>query len=844
MPTSPAPPGGPPPPAADFNTLFDSLPIGAYRTLPDGTQLRANPALVRLNGYQTEAELLAAVRDISAEWYLDPDRRTEFRRQIEEHGQVTGFVSEVYRHRTRERIWISENAHVVRDAEGRMVCYEGTVEEVTERVRHLAELRHSEQQFRLLASQVPGLLYRIHVAPDGSCRFSFVSDGVRDLYGLEVAEVLADASALTVRRHPDDAAALVRHWQRAAQRDEPMEIDFRILLPDGAMKWLHMSSSPVSRDERGAVRVGVVLDVTARARAEAALRDRDALWKLALESTGDGVWDWNLRTGVEVYSARFLEMYGYTEADVLNLAVDFDNRTHPDDLDRMRRDRQAHFDGTTPSYVNEHRVRCQDGSWKWILSRGMVIDRDEQGRPVRMVGTHTDITERKRAEALIWQQANFDALTGLPNRRMLRDRLEQAVRQSRRDGRRLALLFIDLDHFKQVNDSLGHERGDQLLVQAAGRLCGCVREVDTVSRFGGDEFTVLLGDLRHAVDADEVARDIVNVLSRPYALDGETAYVSASVGITIYPDDATAIDDLFKHADQALYVAKDAGRNRVSQFTPALEVAAQTRGNLARDLRSALAEGQLHVVYQPVVSLASGAVLKAEALLRWQHPSRGPIGPTIFIPIAESTGLIVEIGDWVFLQAARQARVWRERLDPGFQISVNKSPIQFANVRGGHDAWFKLLDDLNLPGQSIVVEITEGVLLDASESVDEHLLRLRDAGVSVSLDDFGTGYSSLSYLQRHDIDFIKIDQRFVRGLAPGSRDHTLCKAMIVMAHELGMQVIAEGVETEQQRALLAEAGCDHGQGYLFAQPMPADDFEAWVHAARVSASWASPAPAR
>jgi diguanylate cyclase (GGDEF)-like protein/PAS domain S-box-containing protein len=815
---------------ADFKTLFDFLPVGAYRSLPDGRQVRANPALVALNGYASEAEMLASVSDIGTEWYVDRSRRDDFRRLMERDGRVIGFVSEIYRHHTRERIWISENAHVVRDADGRILFYEGTVEEITHRVADEVRLRRSEEELRLLTSQVPGMLYRVLFTPDGTRRFSFVSAGVSELFGVSPAAVMADGELLDSFRHPDEPAALADQAMAAVVGHHPIDLVFRIQLRDGTCKWAQMTSSTVSCSAAGTERVGVILDITARTEAEAALRNRDALWKLALESTGDGVWDWNIATGEEIFSKRCLEMYGYDASEMRSLALEFDERTHPDDRPQMERDREAHFQGLVPAYVNEHRVRCKDGSWKWILSRGMVIDRDAQGRPARMVGTHTDITERRQSQALIWQQANFDALTGLPNRRMLRDRLEQNILQSRREGLQLAVLFIDLDHFKQVNDTVGHAKGDVLLAEAATRIRHCVRETDTVARLGGDEFTVVLSELSDPNRAADIARHIVAVLGEPFVLDGEAAFVTASVGITLYPDDACEIEDLLKHADQALYVAKGAGRNRVSHFTPALQEAAQTRGALAKDLRRALAEHQFQVHYQPIVELASGRVHKAEALIRWFHPQRGLVSPATFIPIAESTGLIVEIGDWVFREAAVQAKRWRVRFDPKFQLSVNKSPVQFANARGSQQAWFDLLEELGLPGQSMVLEITESLLLDAGDGVNGQLLELRDAGVGVSLDDFGTGYSSMSYLQRYDIDFLKIDQSFVRNLAPGGKDLALCKAITVMAHELGLQVVAEGVETEPQCALLRAAGCDFAQGYLFARPMPPLAFESWIEA--------------
>ncbi len=442
-----------------------------------------------------------------------------------------------------------------------------------------------------------------------------------------------------------------------------------------------------------------------------------------------------------------------------------------------------------------------------------------------------DITEKKRTEELIWQQANFDSLTGLPNRRMFQDRLEQEIKKAHRAGLALGLLFLDLERFKEVNDTLGHAMGDILLKEAAKRLSACVRDCDTVARLGGDEFTIIVGELHDFDCIERIAENILHTLADPFTLGGEQAYVSASIGITLYPNDAKTIDGLLKNADQAMYAAKQQGRNRFHYFTASMQESADNRMRLASDLRGALAANQFRVVYQPIIELATGSIHKAEALIRWQHPSRGLISPANFIPIAEDTGLIGDIGDWVFGQATRQVASWRRSLHPAFQISVNVSPVQFYSEGHSYALWFELLREMGLPGDSIAVEITEGLLLDGNNIVTKQLLEFRDAGMQVAIDDFGTGYSSLSYLKKFDIDYLKIDQSFVRNLAPESEDLVLCEAIIAMAHKLGLKVIAEGVESEEQKNLLLAVGCDYGQGYLFSRPVEAADFTAFLQTA-------------
>ena len=745
------------------------------------------------------------------------------------------------RHKDGHWVWLMSSGMLVsRSADGTPLRMIGTHTDISARKQAEAELRASHaqllEQTRLLQTTTASISQGIFVF-NAEMRLIAFNPRVCELLDLSESFLATRPTLEQISRFQLDRgdfgpqaewvdprarhyvltgghAEVPAHFLRVTLAGQTLEVKTKTL-PDGGL-------------------VRTFADVSDYVQAQMALQETENLWRLALESTGDGVWDWHIPTGVEYLSKRLVEMYGFEEGEIPDLPSELDQRTHPDDLAQMDRDRDDHFAGLTTSYANEHRVHCKDGSWKWVLSRGMVISRDAQGQPLRMIGTHTDITDRKAAEALIRQQAFFDTLTGLPNRRMLRDRLEQEVKRCKRDTQQLAILFIDLDHFKEVNDTLGHGNGDLLLIEAARRIQACVREADTVARMGGDEFTVILTEVTDVHRLEPTLQKILRAMEQVFQLGNEQVFVSASIGITLYPLDGQDIEDLFKNADQALYVAKGAGRNRFSFFTPALQEAAQTRVRLANDLRSGLQGQQFRLVYQPIVELATGAVRKAEALIRWQHPTRGLISPAQFIPIAESSGLIVEMGEWVFEQAALQVQTWRKALHPDFQISINKSPVQFHHESPGNQRWDAQLRSLGLPGSSMVVEITEGLLLDTSSRVSDHLLELAAAGIQVALDDFGTGYSALSYLQRFDIDFIKIDQSFVRHLLPGSTDLALCKAMVAMAHALGMKVVAEGVETAQQRDLLAATGCDYAQGYWFSRPVSAPDFEVF---------WAShPAP--
>ena len=384
----------------DFSDLLAALPIGAYRSRADGRMLRANPALVRLNGYEAESELLAAVSDIATEWYVQPERRAEFERLMRSEGRLVGFESEIYRHRTRERIWISECAHAVRDAQGQLLYYEGTVEEITARVLAEQALQRSQEQLQQLVELIPGMVYRVSIEPGGRRRYRYVSEHVRTLYHVEPKDVLADSELLIRMVEPGHAHRLVAMAARATADEAELRYELPVQLADGTRKWVQAISRPAPPEGGLRTRVGVLFDVTERKSVESDLLAQAEVWKRALEASGDGVWDWRVAEGIETLSPQCLALYGIAPNEFAASPHTLDMRTHPDDVPGMNADREAHFSGRAERYVNEHRVQHKDGHWLWILSRGMVIERDEQGRPLRMVGTHTDITARKQADAL------------------------------------------------------------------------------------------------------------------------------------------------------------------------------------------------------------------------------------------------------------------------------------------------------------------------------------------------------------------------------------------------------------------------------------------------------------
>jgi diguanylate cyclase (GGDEF)-like protein len=604
---------------------------------------------------------------------------------------------------------------------------------------------------------------------------------------------------------------------------------------DLIMAFNHMLSEIQERDESLLRQQDRLEKEVAKRTAELAKTNEELA--LAAKISTLGYWGYDVARREFTFNDQYYSLHFATAKQVGGYHMSYDDFAsrfvHPEDTQRISDHIQLELDSDEADFVVETEIRtlCTDGSMRWMRIRFKSLI-DDQGCKYKLTGVSQDITEKKRSEEMIWQQANFDPLTSLPNRRMFQDRLEHEIKKSHRDGSPLALMFIDLDKFKEVNDTLGHDKGDNLLSEAARRIAGCVRESDTVARLGGDEFTVILSELDDPKIIERIAQAIINTLVAPFQLGEDTAFVSASIGITLYPDDASNLEMLMSNADQAMYASKSAGRNRFSYFTHSLQEAALNRMHLINDLRGALSGNQFRLHYHPIVELASGNICKAEALIRWQHPTRGLINPAEFILLAEESGMIVEIGDWVFREAAQQVQRLRSTHHPEFQISVNKSPIQFRNDDRYFQEWLPHLQQLGLPGHCMTIEITEGLLLDATVAVQSKLLDLRDAGIQVALDDFGTGYSSLSYLKKFDIDYIKIDRSFVRNLTATSDDMALCEAIIVMAHKLGLKVIAEGIETASQRHLLTAAGCDFGQGHLFAHPLPSQEFEAMLKASK------------
>jgi diguanylate cyclase (GGDEF)-like protein/PAS domain S-box-containing protein len=547
----------------------------------------------------------------------------------------------------------------------------------------------------------------------------------------------------------------------------------------------------------------------------AALERSEERFRRIVHSAEEGIWEIDAQALTSFVNPKMAHMLDYRIEDMLGQPL----AAFMDDEGRaiLERNIARRHDGIAERH--EFKFLRRDGSTLWAtLATNPIFD--SSGSYLGALALVSDITAQRAASECLWRQANFDPLTGLPNRRMFLDRLQHEARHARREGACLALLFIDLDHFKQVNDRLGHEKGDMLLRQAALRISERVRTTDTVARLGGDEFTVILAGVGQLGGIERVLQELTTALALPFVLDGDTAQVSASVGVALYPADAEAPDTLMRHADQAMYAAKSAGRNGYRYFTPALQQAADQRRNAVREMRLALAQDQFELHYQPIVRLSDGAIERAEALLRWRHPLRGLLAPADFIAFAEANGLIIDIGEWVFRQVVRQARQWQDEHGAMFQICINKSAVEFRCDAALYQDWGNALARAGLAPGTIVIETTEAVLLDEARQVTDRLRQFRAMGLALALDDFGSGQVSLACLTMADIDFLKIDRSLVGELGREDAGLGLCAAIIALARQLGVKVVAEGVETASQRDLLRAAGCDYAQGYFFSRALP------------------------
>jgi diguanylate cyclase (GGDEF)-like protein/PAS domain S-box-containing protein len=657
---------------------------------------------------------------------------------------------------------------------------------------------------------------------DREGRIRFTNAAASIVFGYDASE-FAGAPIELLAAPAAGMAERLRAAATAPVRDE--ELVFRTR--DGALVDVGLSLSPLL-DERQAA-VGAVLiarDVRARKLAEAALRESEERYRTLFERNQAGVFRTSVAGLILDCNDAFARILGFAARgecigkSMLHHYRDLWQRTTL--LQKMRAQ-----GGLTDEEVGLVRI---DGAPAWVLANAMLLAARDDASEV-LEGTVIDITQRKNAERQIVHQAYHDALTGLPNRMLLFDRLTQALSLARRDERGLAVLFLDLDQFKLVNDTLGHAAGDRLLVEVARRLQNAVRECDTVARVGGDEFTLLLRNLDEGNDAARAAKKVLDAIARPLDVDGQRLYLTTSIGISMYPADGQEAEALLTNADIAMYRAKELGRSRFQLCTPEMNAKSVARLTLERDLRLAVERGELALLYQPQVRIASGRTVGVEALLRWNHPERGLVRPAEFIGVAEETGLILPIGEWVLRAACEQARRWHRNGCAELRVAVNLSALQFQQ-RGLVAVVQEVLSDTGVDPDWLVLEITESAAMHDAELTVEVLAMLRAMGLRIAIDDFGTGHASLSYLRQFPIDSLKIDRSFVADLETSREGSTIVNAIIGLAHGLDLEVVAEGVETEGQLRFLAERGCEEYQGFLISQALSAVEVPGFVNPLR------------
>jgi diguanylate cyclase (GGDEF)-like protein/PAS domain S-box-containing protein len=562
---------------------------------------------------------------------------------------------------------------------------------------------------------------------------------------------------------------------------------------------------------------------------EAALRESEERYALVVKGSNDGLWDWDIKTGKIYFSPRWQAMLGYQDGEIEPEIESWFSRVHPDDLIRLK---QVLLEWSSPENLQmacEYRILHQDGTYRWMLGQGVAVY-DTNNVLSRLAGSQCDINQRKNAEEQLVHDAFHDGLTHLPNRNLFLDRLARAIEsQKHRQDQRFVILFIDLDRFKLINDSLGHAYGDQLLSEFAQRISDCVRSCDTVSRLGGDEFAILLEDMPSVQDADRVIQRIQATLAIPFQLGEQEVYASASIGIASSREDYARTDEALQDADTAMYRAKRRGKGQSAIFDQSMHTQSLPILQLENDLGRAIERKELQAYYQPIINLQTGELVGFEALLRWLHPQRGMISPAEFIPIAEETGLIVPIGDWVLRSACAQMNLWHEQstVDSAISMSVNLSPRQFTQPNLINKIE-KILTETKLKPQNLKLEITESVLMENPKLAASILADLKKSGVQLYLDDFGTGYSSLSYLQKFPVDALKIDRSFICNLHLDNSDAKIVQTIITLAQHLGISIVAEGIETQQHLCQLKDMSCQFGQGYYFEKPMDAKSAETFL----------------
>ncbi len=676
-----------------------------------------------------------------------------------------------------------------------------------------------------LISKLVGMVYRCRLDRDWT--MEFVSEGCFELTGYSPEELLLNArSSYEQITHPEDRLRVRRAIVDGLARNGQYDVEYRLLHADGLLRWVwERGVGGENRAGEAKTIEGFIQDITQRRAADDALREAERRYRSLFEHATEGIFQTTPDGRYLNANPALAGIYGYaTPAELIADLSDIQHQLYVDPERRREFVRLMRQYGAARNF--ESHVFRRDGSVIWISENARAV-RDETGEVLFYEGTVVEITERKRYQEELEFQASHDSLTGLPNRALLVDRLKQTLHAARRNSRVVAVAFVDLDHFKLINDSLGHHVGDRLLLDMAARLRACVRSQDTVARQGGDEFVLVLADQPDEAAATLVIRRVLEAISQPWAGEHGEYSISCSIGVSLFPRDGMAAETLLKCADLAMFKAKDIGRNTFQFFTPELNSAVIDRLDVVNNLRRGLERDEFLLHYQPRVDLASGRIVGAEALIRWQRPEQPLTPPGQFIPVAEESGLIVPIGAWALRAACIQNLAWQAKGLPPIVVSVNLSPIQIrrAGLVGEVAA---ALRDTGLEPRWLELELTESSIMQDADRINRAMAELKALGVEIAVDDFGTGYSSLSYLKRFPVDRLKIDKSFVQDVNHDPDDAAIARAIIGLGHSLNLRVVAEGVESEAQLDFMRAHGCDEIQGYFFSRPVVAAEFEAML----------------
>jgi diguanylate cyclase (GGDEF)-like protein/PAS domain S-box-containing protein len=725
---------------------------------------------------------------------------------------------------------------------GRVTRVRGVMQDIDEAKRAEQRLRQSEERFSRIFHLMP---YPMGLSQCRDGRYVDLNPAWVELLGIPREEAIGRTAVELGIFHAPDRARMMQAEGGTGQLNS-YEITLNVR---GRPPRTVLQSMRATEFDGQPCWLFSVLDITDRKKSEEQVREREELLSLTISAASLGLWDWNLQAGTVSGDDRWRAMRGLPPADPAEAALvgtQWTSGIAPEDIERINAELARHTANPGTPFDATWRVNQSGDAARWVRNLGKIVAHDSSGRPERMLGVAIDVTPQREQELLLQRMALFDALTGLPNRVLLARKLQECMAQARAHGTQLGVAYLDLDGFKPVNDRLGHGAGDRLLVVVAGRLTRALRPLDTVARLGGDEFVILMPELESVQACEDMLRQVMDSVSAPYTLDTERVVVTASIGFTMFPQDAADADALLRHADQAMYAAKQAGRNRFHQFDAAQDRAVHLLREQGVRLKGALAAAQFTLYLQPKVDMKSGAVVGAEALARWQHPERGLVSPGEFLPLLEGTELEIAFGEWVvetalcMLERMRGAGTAGQPGDAALAsvpLSINIAAQQLQHPQFAEWMAQCLARHPSVPGHLIEIEITESAALYDLAAVAHTLTALRSLGVSVALDDFGTGYSSLTYLRRLPMDTLKIDQSFVHGMMGDPGDLAIVQGVIGLARSFGYRVIAEGVETVEQGQMLLQLGCTQAQGYCIARPMPFADFLAWTAQWQPPAGW-------